>query len=91
MWHRPLLRVDIARTWHHAREQFAAVVAERNALRQELVETKHERDELRLRLTELLDAIRARQDAEAECRRLYRERDLERARRAERDPNRPLN
>jgi uncharacterized coiled-coil DUF342 family protein len=73
------------------REQFAALTAERDALRQELAETKRDRDELRDRLTELLDAIRARRAAEDECRRLYREREIERAKRAERDPNRPLN
>jgi uncharacterized coiled-coil DUF342 family protein len=90
MWRRPLLRVDIARTWQHAREQFAAVVAERDQLRRELAETKADRDELRARLVELLDAYRARRAAEDEVRALYREREIARARAVERDPAAPL-
>jgi hypothetical protein len=43
-----------------------------------------------LRLTELLDAIRARQGAEDEVRALYRERKIQRARTAEREPGHPL-
>jgi uncharacterized coiled-coil DUF342 family protein len=91
MWRRPLLRVDIARTWQHAREQFAAVVAERDQFRRELAETKADRDELRARLVELLDAYRARRAAEDEVRALHREREIARARAAERDPATPLN
>lgn len=69
----------------------AALTSERDQLRRELSETKANHDELRQRLIELLDAIRARQQAEAEVRALYRERDLARARAAERDPAQPLN
>ena len=90
MWRRPLLRVDIARTWQHAREQFAAVVAERDAFAQ-----RAGRDQARSRRVagaayRVAHATRARQAAEEECRRLYREREIARARAAERDPAQPL-
>jgi hypothetical protein len=63
---------------------FAAVVSDRDSLREELRQVRAERNELQERLTELCAAIRARQDAEAEVRRLYRERSIARARAAER-------
>jgi hypothetical protein len=71
--------------------QFASALADRDQLKRELAETRADRDELRARLIELCAAIRARQDAEDECRRLYRERNLSRARAAERDPAQALN
>jgi len=61
-------RVDVAATWRYAREQFAAVEAERDALKRELAETK----------------------AYYEMRHLQRERDICRAKNAERDLARPL-
>ena len=42
MWYRPHRRVDVALSWQLARKQFAALGAERDALRQELAETKRE-------------------------------------------------
>ena len=49
--------------WAGARQMFASLVAERDALRAELAEIRADRDELRERLMELCDAIRARQAA----------------------------
>ena len=74
-----------------AREMFATVTAERDWLKQELAEVRHDRDELRARLVELLDAIRNRREAPAELASLYREREFERAQQAERDPAAALN
>lgn len=86
-----LRKINVAASWQYARQQFAALTAERDALRRELFEIRAERNELRARLIELLDAIRARQAAEDECRALYREHDeLQRVERAQRDPERPL-
>jgi chromosome segregation ATPase len=85
-----LRKIDIARSWQHARAQFAALVAEHDALKRELAETKRERDEFRAAMRELQAAILARQQAEAELAGLYRERAIARARAAERDPAQPL-
>jgi hypothetical protein len=79
-----LRRPDIRRSWQLAKAEFASVVAERDQLRAE-------RDEALARLTELQNAVTARWQAEAELRALYRERDLQRAMRMERDPATPLN
>ena len=76
--------------WASALQMFASLVAERDALRAERAEIRADRDELRERLMELCDAIRARQAAEAEVRELYRLREIERARKAVRDPSQPL-
>src|SRR5262245_41229542 len=86
--------------WMSAREGIAALVGERDALAAELAEAvRHERavlEELReLRaemddLRELLNVRRARERTEAELRELYRERDLQRASSAQRDPSRLL-
>jgi hypothetical protein len=77
--------------WASAREMFANVTAERDQLRRELFEVQRERDEYRERLIELSAAVRARQDAEAEVRALYREREIRWAEAAQRDPSRRLN
>jgi len=82
MWHNGR-RVLVA-PWAHAREMFATVTAERDWLKQELAEVRHDRDELRARLVELLDAVRNRRAAEAELRALYRERDIYRAQQTQR-------
>jgi len=90
-------RVDI-RAWHSVREEHAATVAERDMLRAENDTLKRQWDSLLRKLagvTEELRALRAavrvRQKAQAELDSLYRERDIERARAAERDPNAALN
>jgi hypothetical protein len=83
MW-RSGRRVDVARSWALAREQFAALVAERDHLKQELAETKQA-------LRELQAAVLARSQAHYEITCLHRERAIARARAAERDPALPLN
>ena len=74
-----------------------AVVAERDALKRELVQTQHELastrqnvHDLRGVVDEMLATRRACEMAEADLRRLYRERSIARARAVERDPAQPL-
>ena len=76
-------RVDVAATWRYAREQYAALVAERDALKQELAETQRQ-------FRELQAAVLERTRAFHELRHLQRERDIYRAQKAERDPALPL-
>ena len=98
MWHKPhRRRDDIAASWQHAKTQFAAVVAERDALKRELVQTQHELastrqnvHDLRGVVDEMLATRRACEMAEADLRRLYRERSIARARAIERNPDTPL-
>jgi hypothetical protein len=86
MWRRSHVRVDIAASWRLAREQFAALVAERDALRVDLAVVRAQRDETLSLLRELQAIVQARWAAEERLAGLYRERTLERARKAERDP-----
>src|SRR5262245_53384428 len=90
MW-RNIRRVDVAACWQHARRQYAAVVAERDALRRELLEIRRERDAVVDDLHELRIAVMERQQACYGLRVLYREREIARARAAERDPAAALN
>jgi hypothetical protein len=83
-------KIDIARSWQLAREQFAALVSERDALRREVAETRRERHDFRDAMRQLQAAVQARWQAEQELRLLYREREIARARAAVRDPNLPL-
>jgi hypothetical protein len=83
MWHSGR-RVDVARSWALARQQFAAVLAD-------LAEVKRERDEVRAALAELRAAVTARWEAEARLAELYRERAIARARAVERHPKAMLN
>jgi len=83
-------RIDVVASWQFARQQFAAVIAERDQLKWELEWVERERDEFRVRLHELQSAVEARWKAEEQCRALYRERDLQRAMRMERDLTDPL-
>ena len=76
-------RVDVAESWRYAREQFAAVVNERDALKLELAEVQQQ-------FRELQAAVLERSKALHELRHLQRERDIVRARAAERDLGRPL-
>jgi hypothetical protein len=78
-----LRRVDVVASWRYARAQFAALMAERDALKQELAETQQA-------LCELQAAVLERTQAFYELRHLQRERDIVRARHAERDWDRPL-
>jgi uncharacterized coiled-coil DUF342 family protein len=91
-------RVLIAPGWVHARQQFAALVAERDELRHErdmlkrnLAWVEQNNTELRGTITEMLAARQAVKRAHAELTELYRQRDLERARAAVRDPTTLLN
>jgi chromosome segregation ATPase len=95
---RPARRIDPARSWQLAREQYAAVVSERDLLRRQLEITnwhleltRQSLDEVRSALQELRAAVLARQKAEDALRELYRERAIARARASERDPNAMLN
>jgi chromosome segregation ATPase len=90
MWRRPLRRVDVAQSWQRAREQFASLKTERNALRQELAEAKRELEVVRAQLNDLSAAVLERNRAYDNVRILRRERDIVRARHAERDPSLPL-
>jgi hypothetical protein len=88
---RNIHRIDVARSWALARQQFAAVVNERDHLRWELAQTKQSLHECRSALAELRAAVLARQKAEHALAALYRERAIARARTAERDPTAMLN
>lgn len=80
---REIHRVDILRSWQKARAEFAALRAEHDALREELAATRQT-------LNELLAANLERMRGFHELRSLQRERDICRARHAERDPAAPL-
>jgi hypothetical protein len=73
-----------------ARQQYASLIAERDAPRRELAETRRSRDEFRSALRELASAIRRREDAEAKVAELQRQRDIIRAHSEPRDPTQPL-
>jgi len=77
-------------SWQFAKAQYAALVAERDALREELAKVRRDRDALREALQELRAAVQSRWAAEERCRELYRERAIQRARAAERDASTPL-
>jgi hypothetical protein len=91
-----LRRIDIARSWQLARNQFAAVVTERNALAQELEHTQQSNSELRERnellsaLRQLQAAVQEREAAEVRFAHLHRELVIRRAEKATRDPAAPL-
>jgi len=74
-----------------ARQRFAAITEERDALQRELEWIQQQLIELLSTVRELRAAVLARQQAEAELAGLYRERAIARARAAERDPNAMLN
>ena len=83
--------------WLSAKEQFAALVAERDQLRRENDELKRQFDWMLRELQDVTNAFRelrmtvlARQKAEAELAALYRERAIQQAERAERDLATPL-
>jgi len=84
-------RINVAASWQRARAEFAALVAEREALKRELAWTQRSVCELRDALDELRAAVLARHHAEAELAALYRERAITRAQAAQRDPNAALN
>jgi uncharacterized coiled-coil DUF342 family protein len=79
-------RINVSASWAAAKQAFATVVAERDALKRELAQIKAERDEFRACLRELSAAVTARWKAEARVAELHRERELARANAVERDP-----
>jgi hypothetical protein len=97
-------RVLFSPAWSSAKELFANISAERDQLRRELFERDRElewaqRDltmaqesvrEHRAAIADLLATRRNYETARAELVKLYRERDIERAREAARDSNQPL-
>ena len=84
---RSVRRID---SWQRAREAYAAIVSERDALKRELAMKNQSLGEVREALRELKAAVLARQRAEAELAALYRERAIARARAVDRDPVTPL-
>lgn len=87
----------IIHAWHSAREQFAALAAERDQLRRELDELKrqfdwmlHELQSVTEEFRALRMAVLARQKAEHELAELYRQREIAQAQAVERDPALPL-
>ena len=91
MWRRPHVRVDIAASWRRAREQFAALIAERDSLREDLHIVREQRDQALDLVRQLQVCIQERWRAEQRCASLYRERDIARGQAAQRDPTQPLN
>jgi hypothetical protein len=96
MWHNG--RRVIVDQWSPAREQSAALTAELDLLRRELDEAlqrataaEHERDEHLAQLRELQAVTLERLRAHYTLRTLQRERDIIKARNAERNPNAVLN
>jgi len=90
MWH-SARRINIRRSWELAKRVHADVVAERDALLDQLNWTLDQLADLRDELRTLKAAVRARQAAEIELNALYRQRAIQRAKAAERDPNARLN
>jgi hypothetical protein len=83
-------RLSVARSWQRAREAFASLVAERDALLEETNWLLDQLREITMELRELKAVVLARQHAEAELAALYRERAIQRAQAVERDPAAPL-
>jgi hypothetical protein len=91
MWSDPgRRRINLAASWQHAKRAFAALIAERDSLRADLARVREQRDEALALLDELRAVVRARHAAEVELAGLYREREIQRARSAQRDPVQPL-
>jgi hypothetical protein len=90
MWHDGRRRINLAASLSYAKQCFSALVLENTKLRSDLRNARQQRDEALGLLDELRAAVRARHAAEAELASLYRERELHRARSAQRDPAQPL-
>jgi uncharacterized coiled-coil DUF342 family protein len=96
MWSNGRRRPDL-RLWQSAKREHAAVAAERDQLARELDELRRQFDwlvgelqDVSEQFRELRLAVLARQRAAVELSELYRQRDIERAKRAERDLSQPL-
>jgi hypothetical protein len=84
VWRRPLVRAGTARAWQFAREQFAALVSERDQLRLDLTRVRLARDQAIDLVRELQAAIMERNKADLDLHHLRRERDIHRASAAQR-------
>jgi hypothetical protein len=91
VWRRPHVRVDVAQSWRRAREEFAAIVSERDQLRLDLARVRLARDQAIDLVRELQAAIMERNRADLDLHHLRREREIHRASLAVRDPAQPLN
>jgi hypothetical protein len=96
-WQSPTRRINVAESWRRAKAQFAALRTECDVLKQELAMFKRENEMLRKHLREaeadnreMRAATWARYECWHELARLYRERQIDLARKAERDPAQPL-
>ena len=76
--------------WELAKRAYASVVEERDELLKQLYWHQDQLRELTETLRELKAVVLARQHAETELAALYRERAIQRAKAAERDPAAPL-
>jgi hypothetical protein len=92
-----LRRIDLGASWEFARQQYSAVVNERDVLANEVGELVRERERLQCELSdtkqtlkELQAAVLDRNRAYDNLRVLQRERDIVRARAVERNPGMPL-
>jgi hypothetical protein len=83
-------KINFALSWQLAKRAYASLVEERDALREELYHTHDQLRELTAEVRQLKATVLARQHAEAELAALYRERAIQRAQAAERDPAAPL-
>jgi len=83
-------KINFALSWQLAKRAYASLVEERDALREELYHTHDQLRELTAEVRQLKVMVLARQHAEAELAALYRERAIQRAKAAERDPAAPL-
>jgi hypothetical protein len=80
-------RISAARSWQLARAAFASLVAERDALLEQVYWLQEQLREITAELRELKVAVLARQNAEAVLAGLQRQRDIERAQATERAPD----
>ena len=80
----------VAHAWGRARLAYAALVAENDALREDLRRVRQQRDDAVATLRQLQAAVLERHHADLHLRTLQRERDLVRAQAVERDPAQPL-
>jgi len=86
MWHRPRRSADAVASWQHAKTQYAALAVENSALRTDLRNARAARDQAIDLVRELQAAIMERNRADLDLHHLRRERELHRARSAQRDP-----
>lgn len=93
-WHHPLRTVNVRESWRRAKAQFAAIVAERDVLKGELEMLEWENEALKAELantrSRLRDLVLARRESSSELAALHRERMIDLAHKAEREPGQLL-